>query len=336
MTQLENVQVLVTGGGGFVGSWLVRQLLEKKCQVRVLGRNRYPEIELLGAECIQGDLNNPEIVDKALTGCQLVFHVASLAGIWGKWKDYYETNVCGTENLIVSCQKCGVSALVYTSTPSVVFNGVDISGADEQLAYADTFLCHYARSKVTAEKMVLGANSAELSTCALRPHLIWGPGDPHLLPRIIEAGRRGKLKIVGDGENLVDISYVENVAQAHVLAGLDLLSLQKSAGKPYFISQGEPVKLWDWINELFQRLGVPQITGRVPFKLARTVGCLQEMIFKTLFPAEKEPGMTRFLAEQLAKDHYFSMESARSDLGYIPAVSMNVGLERTVTWLQQR
>ena len=332
---LNGVQVLVTGGGGFVGSCLVKQLLTQNAKVRVIGRNHYPEISRLGAECIVGDIADYDDMRGACDGCEIVFHVASLAGIWGSWTDYKRTNIDGTYNLLHLCHKAGVSNLVYTSTPSVVFNGVDISGGDERLPYAEKFLCHYARSKAIAEQAVLSANSRALRTCALRPHLIWGPGDPHLLPRLIEAGRKGRLRIVGDGSNLVDISYVDNVAHAHLLAAKNLQGSATASGQAYFISQGEPVNLWKWINELFSRLGVPEVRKQISFSGGRFIGAVQEIVFR-LLPIDREPTMTRFLAEQLAKDHYFSLDKCKRDLGYSPIVSMEQGFSRTIKWLEDR
>ena len=327
-------KALVTGGGGFVGKAVVKRLVKLGIETTVLGRHQYPEIEDLGGSCIVGTVSDAELMEQATEGVDVVFHVAALAGIWGAWHEYYTTNVLGTEVVVESCRKNNVPLLVYTSTPSVVFNQVDIKGGDEGLPYADKYLCHYAKSKVLAEKIVLGANCASLKTCALRPHLIWGPGDPHLLPRLLASGRKNQLKRVGDGSNLVDISYIDNVADAHILAAKNLSEQGTAAGKPYFISQGEPVNLWDWINELFAAMNIDRIQASVAFPVAYCLGGAMEAIYN-LVGVEKEPRMTRFLAEQLAKSHYFSIENARQDLGYEPVVSTAEGLRRTVQWLKE-
>jgi nucleoside-diphosphate-sugar epimerase len=326
-------KALVTGGGGFVGKAIVTRLLELGIETVVLGRHRYPEIEGLGGTCIVGDVSDSVIMHRAAAGVDIVFHVAALAGIWGSWKEYYITNVLGTETVVDSCRKNGVPMLVYTSTPSVVFNRSDIKGGDERLAYATDYLCHYAKSKVIAEKSVLAANCSELLTCAIRPHLIWGPGDPHLLPRLLVSGRKKILKRVGNGSNLVDISYIDNVAHAHILAAKNLCEKATAAGKPYFISQGEPVNLWDWINDLFTAMDIDRVQQGVSFPLAYRLGGLLEAFHKITRSAE-EPRMTRFLAEQLAKSHYFSIDNARKDLDYTPIISTNEGLRRTVSWLK--
>jgi nucleoside-diphosphate-sugar epimerase len=177
-----------------------------------------------------------------------------------------------------------------------------------------------------AEKLVLNSSNLNFLTCAIRPHLVWGPGDPHLIPRLLERGRLGQLKKVGDCSNIVDISYVENVADAHLLAVANLENSKTAAGQAYFISQGEPVNLWDWIDELFERMGVPPIKTTVPFKLAYGAGAVLERLHKVFAP-EKEPRMTRFLAEQLAKSHCFSINKACVDLGYKVRISTNTGMK---------
>lgn len=327
-------RILVTGGGGFVGSALVRQLRENGFDVLVAGRNRYPHIEDLGATCIVGDIVDPEFVDGACREVDTVFHTAAKAGIWGSWQEYKEINIEGTVNIVNSCIKHNVSRLVYTSTPSVVFDSNDIINGDESLPTAKKFLCNYARSKAIAERHVLNIKSDELRTCAIRPHLIWGPGDPHLIPRLIERGKQGKLKIIGNGLNLVDISYVDNVAHSHVLAAKSLTNSDRAAGQAYFIGQERPVCLWKWINELYLDLGINPVAKRVSFRLAYVIGGMLEIAHR-LTANSAEPSMTRFLALQLAKSHYFSHDKAESDLGYRPLVSLEEGKKRLLESLNQ-
>ncbi|MGW8194037.1 MAG: NAD-dependent epimerase/dehydratase family protein [Desulforhopalus sp.] len=325
---------LVTGGGGFVGKAIVKRLLTMGVETRVLGRHRYAEIEQLGGQCIVGDICDAAAVERAAKDVDIVFHVAALAGIWGKLNTYHLTNVRGTKNIVDGCRKNDVPMLVYTSTPSVVFNGNDIRDGDERLGYPTTFLCNYAQTKATAERLVLAAHSKTLATCALRPHLIWGPGDPHLIPRLLDRGRMQQLKQVGAGNNMVDISYIDNVAHAHILAAVNLSTTGTAGGKPYFISQGEPVNLWSWVGELFSAMDLPPVNSSVSFPLAYWLGGAMEIIYN-LFAIKKEPKMTRFLAEQLAKSHYFSINNARKDLGYEPIVSTESGMKRTVEWLKK-
>lgn len=327
------MKAFVTGGGGFVGSAIVRQLVDNGVEVAVFGRNHYPHLEKLGVCQFQGDILDSDLLIRFMQGYDTVFHVAAKAGIWGPKYEFEQTNVTGTRNVLGACFANGVHSLVYTSTPSVVFNRKDINGADERLPYAQRFLCYYASSKAVAEQMVLASNSEILKTCAIRPHLVWGPGDPHLIPRLIARGKAGKLKQVGNGQNMVDISYIDNVADAHVLAAENLHSDASAAGNAYFISQGEPVSLWGWINDLFQRRNVEPVKKKVNAKSAYIIGTLLEGIYMWL-GLEKEPPMTRFLAEQLAKSHWFSIDNAKNDLGYEPRVSTSEGLERVVKWLE--
>lgn len=331
---LNAKRALVTGGGGFVGGAIVQQLAKIGIETSVIGRNRYSELEARGIRCIVGDIRDGDAINKATEGVDIVFHVAAKAGIWGNKSEYYSTNVVGTQSVLEGCRKNGVPHLVYTSTPSVVFAGEDIINGNEDLPYARKFLCHYAWSKVIAEKLILSANDTALKTTALRPHLIWGPGDPHLLPRLLASGRKKNLKIVGSGENLVDISYVDNVALAHLLAAKDLTERGLAAGKAYFVSQGEPVNLWAWINELYSQLGIDNIRKSISYTSAYRIGFALESLYR-LLPSSMEPRMTRFLAEQLAKSHYFSIDRARDELNYSPAISTEEGLSMTVRWLKE-
>jgi nucleoside-diphosphate-sugar epimerase len=261
-----------------------------------------------------------------------VFHVAAKAGIWGGDDEYYSINVTGTENVLAACRKQGVRSLVHTSTPSVVFAGRDIEGDDETLPYSPNPLCHYAASKIIAERLVLTANSETLRTTALRPHLVWGPGDTQIIPRLLERGRRGRLRVVGDGRNRVDICYIDNAADAHLLAADNLAGTASAAGEAFFISQGEPVALWQWINDLFARVGVPRVTRGMPLTRALRAGRLLELVYSFLH-LRGEPPMTRFLAEQLALSHWFSIAKAEKILGYHPRVSERQGVDRLVAWL---
>jgi len=328
-------KAIVTGGGGFVGKAIVRQLIERGVDVAVIGRHRYPDVEELGAKSFVGDIRDFNFLKSCFQDFDTVFHVAAKAGIWGDEKEYISINVKGTENVINACRKNNVSRLIYTSTPSVVFNNESLENVDEKAPYADSFLCHYAASKVMAEKSVLAANNKEFLTTAIRPHLVWGPGDNHLIPRIIERGLKGQLRIVGNGQNKVDIAYIDNVAEAHLLAVENLESSKSAAGQAYFISQGHPVNLWNWINDLFSRLSIPSVRQRMSYKKAYVAGGFLEFLY-TSFRIKQEPRMTRFLAEQLAKSHWFSIQKAHDDLGYTPRVTTEEGMNRTVSWLMER
>ncbi len=326
-------KVLVTGGGGFVGNALVLALEKKGVSCHVAGRHSYPHLEQRGVFCHRGDIANPEFAKVVTKDVDTVFHVASLAGIWGSDDLYKRTNIDGTQNILDACLNNGVERLVYTSTPTVVFNRKDIRNGNEELPYAEKFLCSYARTKVEAEKRVLAASQNRLLTTAIRPHLIWGPGDPHLIPRLLERARLRKIRQIGDGENRVDITYIDNVVHAHLLAAQELEGEQKCAGKAYFIGQERPICLWKWIDKLLDAMQVERVHRRVSFPLAYGAGALLEGVHRLFLP-EQEPMMTRFLAEQLAKSHYFSHERARVDFSYSPIVSIEEGLQRLILWLK--
>ncbi|WPJ94910.1 NAD-dependent epimerase/dehydratase family protein [Coraliomargarita algicola] len=328
------MNVLVTGGGGFVGSYVIERLLARGYAVRSFGRSPQAGLVAKGVDVVCGDLASEEDVRAACVGVDAVFHVAAKAGVWGSWDRFYQPNVVGTRNVVAACQAEGVGRLVYTSTPSVVFNGQAIRGGGQELPYGRNWLCHYAHTKAIAEQEALAANSESLRVVALRPHLIFGPGDPHLLPRVIESVKAGRLKIVGDGNNQVDVSYVEDVAAAHVNA-LDALSLGQCAGKAYFISQGTPVALWPWLNEVLAGLGHPPLSQRIPMRLAYAAGAVAECAWK-LLAKPGEPPITRFVAVELAKDHYFDLQAARRDLAFEPAYDMQAALVETIKDLKIR
>ncbi len=328
------MKILVTGGGGFVGGYVIDRLLARGYAVRSFGRSPQPDLAARGVDVVCGDLTESEAVRAACAGVDAVFHIAAKAGVWGSWESFYGSNVIGTRNVVAGCRSERVGRLVYTSTPSVVFNGKAISGGDERMPYGCGWLCHYAHTKALAEEEALAANSDAFKIVALRPHLVFGPGDPHLLPRVIESAVQGRLKIVGDGRCRVDVSYVGNVADAHLNA-FDALEAGAGAGKAYFISQGEPVELWPWLNHILTQLGYAPLTKKVPLPLAYGAGAVCEGIWKLLGKRE-EPPITRFVAVELAKDHYFDIRRAREELGYVPVTSMPVALEQTVEDLKQR
>jgi nucleoside-diphosphate-sugar epimerase len=262
-----------------------------------------------------------------------VFHTAAVAGIWGQWKLFHDTNTLGTRHVIAGCRAHGVRKLVFTSSPSVTFDGRDQCGIDERAPYATHWLAHYPRSKALAEQEVLAANGQnELLTCALRPHLIWGPRDRHLVPRLLDRQRQGKLRRVGNGRNLIDMNYVENAAAAHVQAADALASGSAACGKPYFLSQGKPVNCWSWIDEILDLAGLPPVRGKIGLPMAYVAGAALEGIYRA-FRLRGEPRMTRFLALQLGRSHYFDISRARHDFGYTPRISTEEGMQRLRRWL---
>lgn len=318
---------LVTGGGGFLGGAIVRALLERGDTVRSIQRGHYPDLIELGVESIQGDLCKVDDIDSAAVGCDIVYHVAAMAGVWGDYDKYYQANVIATKNVIDACRKHNINYLVYTSTPSVVFDGVSEECIDESTPYAETFFNAYQETKAEAEQLVLKSNDAELKTVALRPHLIWGPGDRHLAPRVISRAQAGRLRIVGNKGNKVDSCYIDNAVDAHLLAGDDLQEDAKCAGKAYFISNDEPISMSDLINKILATVNLPPIQKRINEHVAYYIGTIFERIYSVL-KIEKEPIMTRFVAKQLSTSHWFDLTAAKRDLSYKPAISIDEGMRR--------
>jgi len=325
-------RVLVTGGGGFLGTAVCRLLRERGLAVRSLSRSPHPHLDELGIDQIQGDVADARAVARAVEGCSAVFHIAAKAGLWGPERDYQRANVEGTRNILDACRSAGVSRLVYTSSPSVVFNGSDLAGADESAPYPSRFDAAYPETKAIAEQLVLAANSAGLATVSLRPHLIWGPGDNNLLPRIIARARGGRLRRIGRTIALIDPVYIDNAAEAHLLAAERLAPGSPVAGKAYFITQGETIPVWDMINALLKAARMEPVRRTIARPLALAGAGVLEAAYR-LSGREDEPPMTRFLARQLSTTHWFRIDAARRDLGYEPRVSIAEGLRRLEAWL---
>jgi 2-alkyl-3-oxoalkanoate reductase len=328
------MKVLVTGGGGFLGSAIVRMLVARGDEVTVVARGDYPELVAAGVRLHRGDLADAAAVDAAFVGQELVIHAAAKPGVWGPYEDFYRSNVLATRVVLEACRKYGISRLVYTSSPSVVFDAGDHENAGNDLPYPSSYLAVYPQTKAEAEREVLAANSPTLATVSLRPHLIWGPGDPNLLPRLVDRARRGRLRIVGDGKNKVSLTYIDNAAAAHLQAADRLVPGCSWAGQAYFVNDPEPVVLWEWINQMLRRLDIPEVKGSISPGLARTVGSLAEGLWRILGLAG-EPPMTRFVAEQLCRSHSYSLAPAQAAFGYTPVVTAEDALDRTVQALKK-
>jgi nucleoside-diphosphate-sugar epimerase len=330
-----NNSVLVTGGTGFLGRRLVERLLGQGRDVIVLARRPADDLAARGVRFICTDLANAEAVRAACAGVETVFHTAAKVGVYGRYKTYFQANVLGTRALLDGCREHGVKNFIHTSTPSVVYNGRGLAGADELLPLTTHCPAAYPLTKAIAEREVLAANSPTLRTIALRPHLIWGAGDPHLVPRLLASARAGRLRIVGNGKNRVDMTHVENVVEAHLLAESALARPDSpAAGCAYFITDGAPVVLWDWINGLLHALNEPPIIRPISLRAAYTLGAACELAWGVL-PLRDEPPMTRFIAAELAKDHWFDITSARRDLSYTPRIGMAAGMAELVQSLMQ-
>ena len=327
------MKALVTGGGGFLGNAIVDLLLSRGDEVQSISRSSYPELEAKGVTCFQADLAKETSPDgalaKAVEGCDVVFHVAAKAGVWGKYGDFLSANVDATRNVIEAALRAGVPRFIHTSSPSVCFTGEDEVDASNDLPFAEQHLCAYSETKAMAEQLALTANGKAMAVCALRPHLIFGPGDPHLLPRLLDRARSGRLRMVGLGSNEVTLTYVDNAAHAHVLAADKLEQGAPHAGKAYFIGQEESTNLWGWINSVLTQLGAKKIDKRISSSSAAHLGLILEFVWKWAF-LPGEPPMTRFIAAQLSTWHTFSMAPARRDFGYREVIPLEVATERTI------
>lgn len=331
------MKVLVTGGGGFLGRRIVELLLERGDEVVSVARGDYPALRELGATTVRGDLGVPEDARRAVEGVDAIIHTAAAVGMWGSYAHFKRGNILATQHLLDAAQAEGVTRLVFTSSPSVTFQSGDVENGPQELPYPDEHLAYYPETKAEAERRVLAAHDPDgLRTTSLRPHLIWGPRDPHLLPRLVARARQGKLKIVGSGTNRVDMTYIDNAAIAHLQA-LDALDREGSGpgGKAYFVGDGEPVAMWPWLNTLLERLDIKPITSKVPLAVAYQAGAAAELAWKTL-RRSGDPPMTRFVATQLATSHWYDMAPARRDFDYTPLTDPDTGLERTLEDLRAR
>ncbi len=329
------MKLFVTGGGGFLGLAIVRQLCEHGHEVVTFSRGRYQALDQLGVHHFQGDLSNYILLKKAMEGCEAVFHVAAKTGIWGKYKDYYQANVGGTENVLLACRETGIRNLVFTSSPSVVYHGKNSEGKNESLPYPEKYDAPYPQTKAIAEKLVMAANDADLKTVSLRPHLIWGPEDQHFLPRLFKKAKAGKLRILGNSPNRVDCIYIDNAAKAHLQAFAQLLlEPTRIEGKTYFISQDAPIPIAELINQLLATGEFPPVTKRLSPGFARFAGRFLEMTYR-IFSISAEPPVTLFLAKQLSTSHWYDISAAKQDFGYEVQVSLEQGMERLRAWVSK-
>lgn len=318
------MRVLVTGGGGFLGSAICRQLQLLGHEVVAFQRGTAAHLSQPGISVVRGDICDHKALSQAAQACAAIIHSAGKAGIWGEPADYERINVGGTQTVIRVCQDRAIPVLVYTSSPSITHDGGDIEGGDESLPVGPPYLAPYPATKAQAEQLVLAANSAQLKTTALRPHLIWGPGDPHILPRLAARVRNGRLLLPGVDKR-IDTVYVDNAARAHIDALLELQGAAKCAGKPYFISNDEPLPQGEIIRRLLQASGITTEIRPVPAFAARWVGAMCETAWR-LFGIAAEPPLTRFAADQLCTAHWYDISAAKRDLAYRPAVSIAEGL----------
>jgi nucleoside-diphosphate-sugar epimerase len=327
------MKVLVTGGGGFLGMALIKKLIAKGHKVTSFSRREYPLHWALGISGIQADIRDVEALEKACRGKDVVFHLAAKVGIWGNLREYESVNVTGTSNVIEACRKEGVGRLVYTSSSSVVFDGSDLEGIDETYPYPEHHGSHYASTKARAERLIIEANSDNLKTISLRPHLVWGPYDTNLIPGILKRAASGKLRRIGDKEYFKDTTYIDNMTDALLLAADALGKKQEAAGQVFFITNGEPARVWDFVNSVIQIAGHPPVQKKIPEKMALLAAGFSERTHK-FFGIQSEPFMTRHAIKELCANHWFDISKARNILGYHPRISYAEGFKLLKDYLK--
>lgn len=323
--------VLVTGGGGFLGRSIIRALLERGIDVRSFARGDYPQLQEWDVDQRRGDIADPSAIANAIEGCEAVFHTAARVDVWGRYDDFYRTNTLGTRHVIEACRTHAVPKLIYTSTPSVVHGGDAVAGVDESAPYPDHFEAHYPATKALAERELLAANSDTLATVAIRPHLVWGPGDTSMMPRVVAKARAGKVRLIGAPQR-IDTIYIDNAVDAHLAAYDRLAPGSAPAGRAYFVTQGEPLDGAAFLNDLLDANGLPAIERTISVGAARTIATIVEAVWR-LFRIEAEPPLTRFVVSQLSTAHWYDISAARRDLGYAPKVSYAEGMEQLRAWL---
>ena len=323
-------RVVVTGGSGFVGKALCRALHRAGFDVLSISRRAVLDLEHEGIRSYRCDLTAEGLpLAELLAGVHAVFHTAAHVEMWGAYDDFFRANVFATRQLLDACERAGCPYFIFTSSPSVVAGDQDLRGVDESIPYPTRYRAWYPETKATAEKEVRARGvSGVVKTLSLRPHLIFGPGDTNLIPTILDRARKGRLPIIGRGTNLVDVSYIDDCVAAHLCALEALESDPSLSGEAFFISQGEPVGLWAFIDEVLSRAGIARLTRRVDARIAFGIAAVVEGISR-LLPSHPEPPLTTFLVKEMSTDHYFDISRARARLGYTPRFSVIRALEET-------
>ncbi|RRR68692.1 MAG: NAD-dependent epimerase/dehydratase family protein [Candidatus Viridilinea halotolerans] len=317
------MRVLITGGTGFIGRHLAASLLRQEVVVRLMGRSFAPVADLLaaGALPVPGDLRDAAAVDRACAGVDLVCHVGAFSAPWGRRADFLAINLAGTAHVVAACRRHAVQRLVMISSPVVIFANEDMHEADESWPYPQRFCSPYALSKKLAEDLV--RNATDLPSVILRPKAVFGPGDQAMLPRLIAAARSGRLPCIGDGMNRVDLTYITNVVQAIELA----MVATPAVGRTYTITNGEHVLLWEVLRDVFRRVGIRKPLRRRPLKMMLALAGLLELHASL---SGREPVLTRYSVNILARTQTYTIAAAQRDLGYRPCVDVAAGIEATL------
>ncbi len=327
------MRVLVTGSTSMIGRAVVDRLLARGDRVTTLQRT--PPNETTGRDettgrvvSVTGSVTDADAVRRACAGQDAVIHLAARVGVVGTWAEFVETNVDGTRLLISAARRAGVGRFVYVSSPSVAHAGDPIMGDGATPADPDAAHGHYARSKALAERQALAASNAAMPIVAIRPHLVWGPGDTQLVGRIVERARSGRLRLVGSGLALFDTTYVDNAADA-LVAALD--RAQSLGGQAYVVSNGEPRTMLELTTRIVEAAGVTWTPRSVPTGVALVAGSVVERVWSWTRRTD-DPPITHFIAEQLSTAHWFDQRQTRTALGWTPSVPLDEGFARLQSW----
>ena len=321
------MKVAVTGAGSLLMSTIAHRLIQRGDDVVCIQRRR---VDILNCQQEMADVRDADGLRRATVGCDAIIHGAARVGIMGSSEDFRSVNVDGTNNVLEAALQNNISRMVFVSTPSVTHTGTSLIGALADRAVTGRSHSHYAETKAQAEQLVLSANCNSLSTVALRPHLVWGPGDTQLVGRIIERASQGRLVMVGSGNALVDSTYIDNAADAHI-AALDALHTGAScAGNAYVIANGEPRTVNELMRGMCDAAGISFAPKNIQLAIATRMGTAIERVWPLI--RKSEPPLTRFVAEQLGTAHWFDPRPAQVDLAWSPSVTIDEGFQRLHNW----
>ena len=320
----------MTGTGSLLLGGLASELLRRGDEVVCLQRRPAAFMGHQNAHEVLADICNTDAVALAAKGCDAIIHGAARVGVVGSQKEFYDTNVLGTENILRAAEQLSISRLVFVSTPSVAHTGASLVGAPAGRAEIGRSRSYYAESKAIAERTVLNARNSQLAVVAIRPHLVWGPGDTQLVGRIVERAKSGRLAVVGTGNALVDSTYIDNAISAHI-AALDALHIGSACdGKAYVVSNGEPRTVNELMRSMCESAGVPFEPRHLSLTLGIRLGSLVERLWPLM--QSSEPPITRFIAEQLGTAHWFDQRVVHNDLKWAPSVTLDEGFEQLTQW----
>ena len=324
------MKVLVTGTGSLLLGGIASELLRRGDEVVCLQRRPVAFVGHQNAQEVLADICDAEAVTLAAKGCDAIIHGAARVGVVGSQKEFYDTNVRGTENILRVTEQHNISRLVFVSTPSVAHTGHSLVGAPAGGAEIGRSRSFYAESKAIAERTVLNARNERLAVVAIRPHLVWGPGDTQLVGRIVERAASGRLAVIGTGNALVDSTYIDNAISAHI-AALDALHIGSACdGNAYVVSNGEPRTVNELMRSMCESAGVTFEPRHLSLALGIRLGSLIERVWPLM--RSSEPPVTRFVAEQLGTAHWFDQRAVQKDLQWAPTVTLDEGFERLTQW----